>query len=244
MSIIDIEEQREWWNGWLRQYRENEAVRLPPANIAQGEQALRWLRDIRAEVGRPLNILEVGCGSGWLCEQMLPFGTVSGTDLADGVVARAAARCRRISYSSGDFMALDLEAGAYDVIVSLEVLSHIEDQNGWMRKVASILRPGGRLLLFNQNRWVLERSSGVHAQGQGQVRRWTTRAEVRALARPLFHIESLDTLTPQGDQGLLRLANSVKVSRMLAVLFGDRIVKRIKERLGFGRTVALRARLR
>ncbi|MAS15425.1 class I SAM-dependent methyltransferase (plasmid) [Nitratireductor rhodophyticola] len=54
-----------------------------------------------------LDILEVGCGSGWLCPRLLPYGRVTGTDLSDAVVERARRRPPEVAFVPGDFMDLD-----------------------------------------------------------------------------------------------------------------------------------------
>lgn len=140
---------------------------------------------------------------------------------------------------------MDLEQGAFDVVVSLEVLSHVNDQPGFLKKIAAMLRPGGYLLLFNQNRWVLERNRGIMEQGDGQLRRWTTRAELRQLVRPWFEVLVLTTLTPRGGLGILRWINARKLNRILAPLVGGQAaLDLLKERLGLGWTLALKGRVR
>lgn len=64
----------------------------------------RWL----TQLGRhDLDIIEVGCGAGWLCDRLTKFGRVTGTDLSHEVLARAANRWPSVNYVAGDFMQLD-----------------------------------------------------------------------------------------------------------------------------------------
>jgi 2-polyprenyl-3-methyl-5-hydroxy-6-metoxy-1,4-benzoquinol methylase len=102
-----------------------------------------------------LSILEVGCGSGWFCPQLMRFGVVTGTDLSDEGLARAQQRAPEATFVAGDFMSLDLRTD-FDVVVTLEVLSHVLDQRAFIGKLASHLRPGGHLMLATQNRFVLQ----------------------------------------------------------------------------------------
>jgi 2-polyprenyl-3-methyl-5-hydroxy-6-metoxy-1,4-benzoquinol methylase len=169
--------QQRFWNEWNATHREHNQHYV---SIRQAEVVIGWL----ASLGRTdLDILEVGCGAGWLCPQLLPYGQVTGTDLSDEVLARAQQRAPEVAFVSGDFMGLDLGSGRFDVIVTLEVLSHVADQAAFVRKLASHLRPGGHLMLATQNRVVLERFNRIPPPAPGQLRRWFDKYELRLFAR-------------------------------------------------------------
>jgi len=120
----------------------------------QKKVVLAWLTSI----GRTdLDILDVGCGAGWLDPSLKQFGVVTATDLSADVLARVRTRIPQVNYIAGDFMKLPFEASSFDVAVSLEVLAHVADQTAFVAKINSLLRPGGWLMLATQNRSVLER---------------------------------------------------------------------------------------
>ena len=194
---------------------------------------MSWLE----RLGRDdLEILDVGCGAGWLEPQLLRFGRVTATDLADEVLQRAAERTPDVRFIAGDVMALDLGLGGFDVIVSLEVLAHVDDQPAFVSRIASLLCPGGRLMLATQNRLVLERCKHITPVGEGQNRRWTDAEELRALLEPEFRVIDLYTATPVSDHGFMRIVNSQKMNWPVRLLFGDRL-DRLKERRGWGWTL-------
>jgi 2-polyprenyl-3-methyl-5-hydroxy-6-metoxy-1,4-benzoquinol methylase len=232
--VPTITQQQVWWNSW-NQGRE---LKLSEVAAAQGEVIKTWL-DGRSG----LSILDVGCGAGWLVAQMLPHGRVVGTDLADEVVTRAQQRYPDAVFISGDFADLAFPASSFDVITTCEVLAHVADQQAFLAKISGLLKPGGELLLATQNRFVLERSR-VQPPGEGQLRRWVNRPELRALLQPRFDILEMFTLTPRGDRGILRVANSVKLNIVADALLGRQRVTRMKERLGCGWTIMCRARRR
>lgn len=239
MSIPPMSTQVRWWNDWLTSYRETE---IGDVSEDQARQVLEWVTEIHAEGGRPLDIIDVGCGGGWLCSRLARFGRITGTDLADEVVARAAERDPDIRYVAGDFMELDFGTELYDVVITLEVLSHVADQPAFCRKLASLLRPGGALIVANQNRWVLERNEGIMPLGEGQIRKWTTRSELRALLSPHVRVTHLTTLTPKGHRGALRVLNSEKLGRMVTPFVGGPArLRRLRERAGLGWTVIARS---
>lgn len=235
---IALDEQRSAWNHWNESGREK---KLGPVSELQSAQVLAW---IAALLRSDLDIIDVGCGAGWMSERLAAFGRVTGTDLADEVLERARVRAPHITYISGDFMTLALRPEGFDIAVSLEVLSHVRDQPAFLRRVASLLRPGGRLLLATQNRTVLERWSGVGTATPGQLRHWVNARELRRLLRADFERVELTSVMPVGDQGFLRLVNSTKANRALARVLPGRWIERAKERLLLGHTLMAHARKR
>jgi 2-polyprenyl-3-methyl-5-hydroxy-6-metoxy-1,4-benzoquinol methylase len=232
--------QQDFWNDWNASHREH-AVDIVSLDQAGTIQA--WLEGI----GRTdLDIIEVGCGSGWLCSQLTAFGRVTGTDLSDRVLARAAERVPQARFVAGDFMALDFGRATQDVAISLEVLSHVADQPAFLRKIASLLKPGGYLMLATQNRPALERNT-IAPPRPGQLRRWVDRHELGALLQADFVVEALFSVTPQFNCGALRIVNSPRVKRLAASagLSGvTDIVKKLQEHAWLGWTLMALARKR
>lgn len=186
----DINTQAAYWNGW------NHSRSEVPGEVSrrQAEVVVRWLRSIRR---RDLDVLDVGCGTGWLEPFLVPFGNVTALDFADEWVARAAVANPEVTFLAGDFDALPLEPASFDVVVSLEVLAHVSDQQAFVDRIASLLRPGGQLLLATQNRWVLEHLNDVPAVEAGQLRRWVDRRELRELLAGDFVVHELFSVTPR-----------------------------------------------
>ena len=234
---IPIALQRDFWNRWNAETREQN---LDEISERQARVVLGWL----ADTGRTdLDILEVGCGAGWLCRDLGRFGRVTGTDLSDEVLERARTRTPQASFLAGDFMDLDLGRERHDVVVTLEVLSHIADQQAFAARLARMLRPGGLLMLATQNRPVLQRYNNIAAPQPGQLRNWVDRAELERLLAPHFHVERLFSVTPRASRGLMRLVNSRTLNRPIRAIAGDRF-DRLKERLGLGWTLMALARKR
>ncbi|MGD9982227.1 MAG: class I SAM-dependent methyltransferase [Hyphomonadaceae bacterium] len=194
-----IAAQRAYWTSWNASTRER---RLSDTALDQREVVANWL----GQVGRTnLDIIEVGCGAGWLCPTLAEFGKVTATDLCEEVVQRAQARMPDVAFIAGDFMALDFPDADFDVIVSLEVLSHVSDQRAFIAKLSRMLRPGGTLMMATQNRPVLERYNNVPPPAEGQLRRWVDREELRGLLSAHFDVRDLFAITPRADKGAPRL---------------------------------------
>src|SRR5690606_22389716 len=229
-----IELQRSLWNEWNASNREQ---RLSDVSLDQREAVLRWLSDL----GRTdLNLLEVGCGAGWLCPALKQFGHVTATDLSDQVLARARERVRDVQFIAGDFMQLDFDK-QFDVVISLEVLSHVEDQDAFIAKLNALLHPGGIVMLATQNRPVLEDFNAAAPQQPGQLRRWFDRDEVRALLSSHVEVLKIETLTPIANKGLMRLVAGRQAKRLVRSIAG-RGPEKALARAGFGWTLAVLAR--
>lgn len=231
-------EQRAAWNEWNAAYREHSRgeVSQRQAQLIEG-----WLSEYNQ---RDVDLIEVGCGTGWMCERLQPFGRVTGTDWADEVVERARQRLPQVRFLTGDFFALQIAPAQFDVAVSLEVLSHVADQPAFVGRIARLLRPGGLLMLATQNRPVLERWSAIGGPVPGQLRRWVDAPTLRKLVSADFEVLELTSILPVGDQGLLRFVNSRKANRALAVVAGQARIDRLKERCLLGHTLMVLARKR
>lgn len=234
---VPLEDQARAWDRWNAAGREHAvgAIQRRQATLVEG-----WLRERARD---DLSILDAGCGAGWLCERMLPYGRVTGVDFAAEVVERARLRVAAARFYAGDLFTVPLER-EYDAIVSLEVLAHVADQPALIRRFASLLRPGGTLVLATQNRPVLERWSEVGAPIPGTIRRWVDARELRALLEPAFDVTDLFSIHPVGDRGLLRIVNAPKVNAVAAAFLGGARVEALKERAMLGHTLMVRGTLR
>ncbi|HEX8900663.1 class I SAM-dependent methyltransferase [Vitreimonas sp.] len=234
---LSIELQRDYWDAWNASNREQ---RLSDVSLDQRDMVLGWL----AALDRTdLDLIEVGCGAGWLCPALKPFGRVTATDLSPHVLGRASERVPDVRFIAGDFMALDIEPASFDVVVTLEVLSHVADHRAFVEKLHTILRPGGFLMLATQNRPVLERFNDVAAPQPGQLRRWFDRSELETLLDPFFAVERLETITPVASKGPLRLVAGRKMKRLIRAVVG-RSLERALAKAGLGWTLMVLARKR
>lgn len=97
--------------------------------------------------GRPLDILDAGCGTGRLCELMQPFGAVIGCDMHP-LALKEAARRGLDRVVRCDLAADDVGIETYDVITFMDVLYHraVADENAVLQNLHRGLREGGLLV--------------------------------------------------------------------------------------------------
>src|SRR4051812_16670615 len=90
--------------------------------------------------------LDVGCGTGYLGEQLIALGNrVSGVEVNPASAAVAAERLDRVVV--GDLEAVDLVAefgpASFDVVVYGDVLEHLRGPLPVLRQARGLLAPGG-----------------------------------------------------------------------------------------------------
>lgn len=229
-----LSQQRSYWDSWNAENREQAQSEV---SRDQRDKAIAWLNRF---CRHDLDILEVGCGAGWLCPWLKPYGRVTATDLAPEVLARAQKRITDVRFISGDFMTLDLPGESFDVVVTLEVLSHVGDHSAFVAKLAAVLRPGGALIMATQNRPVLEKHNALQAPQPGQLRKWFDRHELETLLSRHFEISEIQTLTPIAGKGPLRLLAGRQTRRLWRALSGRALENALASR-GLGWTLMVRA---
>lgn len=107
---------------------------------------------LRGLPGRRL--LDVGCGDGellvWLRRALPGLTSLAGADLSSETVKRNQARWPDMEFHTLDVARGSLQPAAgsgFDLVVCSEVIEHIEDRRAVFQNLASMLEPGGHLLV-------------------------------------------------------------------------------------------------
>lgn len=91
-------------------------------------------------------ILEIGCGSGALLQDLQHYGTAVGLDVA----APALANCRERGLdcvSLADVTALPFADEQFNVVIAIDVLEHVEDDAAAIREINRVTKKGGKVIL-------------------------------------------------------------------------------------------------
>src|SRR5258708_23194663 len=97
------------------------------------------------------NILENGCGVGMYVEHITTFGgTVIGLEYDFERAAQARTNSLHILNAAGEF--LPLPSATFDLILSHEVIEHVQNDRSGICEMVRILKPGGRAVIFCPNR--------------------------------------------------------------------------------------------
>lgn len=230
----DLEMQRKFWNEWDGKHLQDATI--GDDGRQRGEAALSLLRSCSLQ--RP-QIIEFGCGNGWLAEKLVSFGPVTGVDLADQAIAEARRRVPSGTFHAGDVLNLDLPVEAFDVVLSLEMFAQVANQSLFVEVMARVLKKGGYLILVTQNRTVYARRKDIAPVAEGQIRRWVTMRGLQNELRPHFDILKATTMRPAGELGFLRIINSARLNGLVSKVIPKPSLERLKERCGLGQTLLI-----
>ncbi|MGE5721281.1 MAG: class I SAM-dependent methyltransferase [Sphingomonadales bacterium] len=152
-----------------RGYSGNELFSLP--YLREGPHAQQWrvrarsyeafvrhvLRPLARRLERPLTVLDLGAGNGWLSHRVALEGhraialdirddAVDGLGAADLFVRRFPDRIERLAAS---FDSIPLASGSVDVAVFNASIHYATDLNVTVGSAARVVRPGGRLVILD-----------------------------------------------------------------------------------------------
>ena len=145
LTIYDEVADR-WWSDELRWVRT--LKNLVPGRLKWFDRHIDW---------QGKDVLDLGCAGGFMAEAIAKRGAaVTGIDPASEAIGAARRHASEggfmINYDVGVGEALPYEDGAFDAVVCVDVLEHVEELDKVLAEVARVLRPGGLFLFDTINR--------------------------------------------------------------------------------------------
>lgn len=155
------------------------------------DERCRWnkirlfMDDLRETQGGPMELLEVGCGRGWLSNLCAAYGNLLGIEPVGDVVARARAMFPHVRFlvGSADLLTFLGHAERYDALVCSEVIEHVPDaiKPAFVRTLVDLVRPGGHLILTTPRKDILAEWTALCGAAAQPTEDWLTEAELRML---------------------------------------------------------------
>lgn len=150
------------------------ALRGEPSYVWRAGQERRLEMIINA-VGERIKgrVLENGCGVGMYVEHLVPhIGQIIGLEYDFKRAAEAGTRSPNILNAAGE--SLPLPSNTFDLVLSHEVLEHVQDDAQAVQEMVRVLRspdpasgkPGGRIVLFVPNRGYPFETHGIYWKGK------------------------------------------------------------------------------
>ncbi len=94
-----------------------------------------------------LRILDIGCGTGKMLDELAAFGDVVGADFSPEALQFCVTRGVGADLARADARRLPFADGAFDVVTAMDIIEHIDDDKAASSEIFRVLRPGGRLLV-------------------------------------------------------------------------------------------------
>ena len=110
-------------------------------------------------------ILENGCGVGMYVEHISPFGgTIIGLEYDFERTAEAHVNSPHILNAAGEHV--PLPSGTFDLIISHEVIEHVQDDRAAIQEMIRVLKSNGRVVIFCPNRGYPFETHGIYWNGK------------------------------------------------------------------------------
>jgi SAM-dependent methyltransferase len=142
------------------------ALRGEPSYVWRAGQQRRLEMIVRAAGERVKGrILENGCGVGMYVEHLSPLGgKVIGLEYDFERATEARRNSPHILNAAGE--SLPLPSGTFDLVLSHEMLEHVQDDRTAIREMIRALKPGGRAVIFCPNRGYPFETHGIYWKGK------------------------------------------------------------------------------
>lgn len=125
-----------------------------PSYSAFLEEIVRW----RGLDGGPIDLLDIGCGTGTLAAMLMgsPLeARVVGLDYAESMAILASRKAHeadaqdRARFTCADSEHLPFADASFDVVTCSNSFHHYPDQQSCVKQMRRVLRPGGRLMIID-----------------------------------------------------------------------------------------------
>lgn len=171
---------------WIKAYLESsdnpdwqEYTRKVAANL--GDRFL-WLMKHLVELTQANDgrVLDVGCGFGWqaVAVSLLGNNHVVANDIRETMTAPLADAVEKVKAKgapisvdtlTGDICALGIKDNSFDAIICNQTIEHVHDLDRMFKTCYAILKPGGRMVLTNDN-------NCLNHEGMREIQtKWTRR---------------------------------------------------------------------
>jgi SAM-dependent methyltransferase len=110
-------------------------------------------------------VLENGCGVGMYVEKLTSLGShVIGLEYDLERAIEAGINSDKIINAAGEF--IPLPASTFDLVLSHEVIEHVQDDRAAICEMIRVLKPGGRAVIFCPNRGYPYETHGIFWKGK------------------------------------------------------------------------------
>lgn len=197
--------------------------------------AARLMKELESLPVAGSRVLEIGCENGWFAGQLKGLSSYLGLDPSPEFVAAA-----RSAFPSADFLATEFlpwiaPEQLFDLVLFVDKIAHMPEQEAVIAKAASLIRPGGHLVLTTENPFVYSRICWIRPPAEGQFRRWLNAPELHSMIEQSgLRLLRSYTVLPAGELGILKVINARRLNEPAQKIIPERLITGAKERIGLG----------
>jgi 2-polyprenyl-3-methyl-5-hydroxy-6-metoxy-1,4-benzoquinol methylase len=111
------------------------------------------------DIDSAATVIDLGCGTGvasrTIARRPAFSGRVTGIDLSPYLTTTATRLAQqegiaeKVVFRSGDSHSLDIADASFDAVVAHTLISHVEDERAVMAEIARLVKPGGKVTIFD-----------------------------------------------------------------------------------------------
>jgi len=146
----------------------------------------RLVANVTKEIDRPF-LLDVGCGTGGLLQELASKCNAAGVDMSSQAVQYCKERGLK-DVVLGDVTKLPIKSNTQDVVLALDVLEHVEHDVQGATELHRVLRSGGTAIVFVPALQVLWGSTDEVSHHK---RRYTRKMLLEVLEKSGFTVERI-----------------------------------------------------
>src|SRR5438105_1636384 len=94
-----------------------------------------------------LRLLDIGCGTGAMLDQLAPYGEVIGADFAEQALGFCRKRGDRYALARSDARRLPFATNTFDIVTAMDIVEHIDNHKAAMSQILRALKPRGRVFV-------------------------------------------------------------------------------------------------
>ena len=131
----------------------------------------------------PIDLLDLGCGRGWLTNLLSAYGNVTGIEPVKAVVHHAQKMFPHITFIPGTSKTiLETHKNSYDFVISSEVIEHVptDEKDAFIQEIAALLKKNGFLILTTPRKEA-QVEWNQHTATDQPIEEWISEAELEAL---------------------------------------------------------------
>jgi SAM-dependent methyltransferase len=198
-----------------------------------------------------LTILDYGCGTGWLSNLLSKYARVTGIDISEKAILSAANKYKHIRFFSFDASSKELpelKQEKFDIIVSSEVIEHVQDQKKYIDNIIQLLKPKGLLVLTTPTgEWKKQYFYKDRSEWGQPFEFWLTSKELKNLMQENLHAVHIRSFNSSGllclkSFGIFNLIGNRFILKGIKILGMQKIYYKLLDNCGFGLYLILTAK--
>jgi SAM-dependent methyltransferase len=178
--------------------------------------------------------IDLGAGDGRFVAFLGEFCDADALELSTEAVHIAKEQYKHVNFFHGNALTYDFEKDTYDLVISQEVIEHIDNQQAYLDVCYKILKPGGYLIMTTPNKKVFDHLKGGNWSDQ-PIENILTPKSFKTLIKRRFSILKYDSIILNfGKEGYFAFVNHRVFVGGFKALRLSRFREFLLSKLGFG----------